>query len=525
MQAAKIVLPIPAENNEEKASDNASDSPEENNSHSFRGSLSRNRFRNSYSSITPVRIRTSDGSIESGPSFSRSSDVSHSTQHSFGLPAKSARSVSRSSLAHLGSGNTVISSPKDRGEQELEVVSYHDLKDELEDAHIEERWYLTSLKENMRTGSRVLAIGISAYICIQTAQLLMRFLPRDGCRFDLDHSRIVTIILCSAVSSFALIALCFNDRNLYYGVLCCLSVYCATWPMFPVNPTCDERIKMSSCSTARHAYLSAVELQCSPQGPTSMSFNLVVVIASPAYCPHYRTTWYFAIFFIIVFILTTVVHQLAFVHYYNEVDCLISLLLLVGAAAIALRKKFQMQRRELQFCILDHRRLHATRRVHILLKNMVPNHIVPKLLDDPFAVIADSLENVSVLFMVIADFDKHVRVLQPVELLAFLNDIFIKIDSICIKNRVSKIETIGEEYVAAVGVEPGDMQVAHHTVVVRLIEMALDVFELPCARDVQIRMGIHTGPIVAGVVGHKLPRFRLFGDTINTAARDRKSVV
>ncbi|CAE7794107.1 Npr1 [Symbiodinium sp. CCMP2592] len=124
--------------------------------------------------------------------------------------------------------------------------------------------------------------------------------------------------------------------------------------------------------------------------------------------------------------------------------------------------------------------------------------------------------------------DKALAVAGPEALLAYLNHYFTKFDDICSAHEVTKIETVGEEYVSAVGVIPRDIEadkaMGHAVILGRLIKAAKEILMVQrdtqgSDEEVKLKMGIHTGPVVAGVIGQKLPRFRLFGDTINTAAR------
>lgn len=144
------------------------------------------------------------------------------------------------------------------------------------------------------------------------------------------------------------------------------------------------------------------------------------------------------------------------------------------------------------------------------------------MLKDPEGVIAESIPRVSILFIMIEDFDKHTSKLCPADLLSFLNEKFTTLDAICAKHLVTKIETVSEEYVAAVGVKPEDVELdkrdGHSEILGRLIKAAAAILKLQ-TDEFYFKMGIHTGPIVAGVIGSKLPRFRLFGDTVNTSAR------
>ncbi|CAJ1451884.1 unnamed protein product, partial [Effrenium voratum] len=101
---------------------------------------------------------------------------------------------------------------------------------------------------------------------------------------------------------------------------------------------------------------------------------------------------------------------------------------------------------------------------------------------------------------------------------------------------VTKIETVSEEYVACVGVLPEDLPpdenstIEHHQrLLERLFAAAHEIRQLQSEaganqltvvnEKIKFKMGVHTGEIHAGVIGQKLPRFRLFGDTINTSAR------
>lgn len=137
-------------------------------------------------------------------------------------------------------------------------------------------------------------------------------------------------------------------------------------------------------------------------------------------------------------------------------------------------------------------------------------------------MIADQVPEVSILFIVIADFDQFTRKLTPTKLLEFLNEQFTRMDEIMTANGVTKIETVGEEYVAAVGVSPEDVEDGkangHAKLLEKMFQAVSEILELQTA-EVKFKMGVHSGSIVAGVVGNKLPRYRLVGDTINTAAR------
>jgi class 3 adenylate cyclase len=148
------------------------------------------------------------------------------------------------------------------------------------------------------------------------------------------------------------------------------------------------------------------------------------------------------------------------------------------------------------------------------------------MLKSPGTVIAEHLNRASILFIVFDDFSQLARKASPSQLFSFLNRSFTKFDKICAAQEVTKVETVGEEYVCGVGISPEDRHkddiLGHKDILGRLLRAAYEIHMLqylPQRDSMMLKMGIHTGPVVAGVVGQKLPRFRLFGDTMNTAAR------
>ncbi|GFR49904.1 hypothetical protein Agub_g12010, partial [Astrephomene gubernaculifera] len=143
----------------------------------------------------------------------------------------------------------------------------------------------------------------------------------------------------------------------------------------------------------------------------------------------------------------------------------------------------------------------------------------------------------TVLFADVAGFDDICRELPPQRVLAFLNDLFAKFDDSIEPFGVHKMETIGGLFIVAGGLlrQEADGAVAvrerwdplHAEKVFMFAKAMLNVAartKMPNTDEpVKLRIGIHTGPVVSGIVGLRVPRFVLFGDTVNTASRMQTS--
>ena len=158
-----------------------------------------------------------------------------------------------------------------------------------------------------------------------------------------------------------------------------------------------------------------------------------------------------------------------------------------------------------------------------LLHNILPVNVV-KDLKETGRTIPKRHKNITILFTDFKDFTKLVASIPEITLVNELNDIFGRFDEIVEETRIEKIETIGDAYVAACGFEE---EVTEHAIncITAAQQMLSYLEERNRNHEIKwkMRVGIHSGPIVGGVVGKKKFRYDLFGDTINTASRVESS--
>jgi class 3 adenylate cyclase len=150
-----------------------------------------------------------------------------------------------------------------------------------------------------------------------------------------------------------------------------------------------------------------------------------------------------------------------------------------------------------------------------LLLNVLPASIVARL-EAGETLIADRHERVCVLLSDFVSFTEISGRLTPAELVTQLNDLFSAFDSSCEAHGVEKIETIGDAYMAAAGLDDGGSDPC-----ARVVRVGLDMLDAVRATDGDwhIRIGVHVGPVVSGVIGTRKYAFHLWGDTVNVSSR------
>jgi guanylate cyclase len=154
-----------------------------------------------------------------------------------------------------------------------------------------------------------------------------------------------------------------------------------------------------------------------------------------------------------------------------------------------------------------------------LLYNILPREIAAILRDD-HRTIADHFSEASVLFADMVDFTPMSAEMSPVAMVDLLNEIFTHFDGLVEKYDLEKIKTVGDCYMVAAGVPRprGD----HARAIVRLALEMLDYVrgqKFNASRPVNFRIGINSGPVLAGVIGRKKFIYDLWGDAVNIASR------
>ncbi|XP_050472707.1 soluble guanylate cyclase 88E [Bombus huntii] len=162
------------------------------------------------------------------------------------------------------------------------------------------------------------------------------------------------------------------------------------------------------------------------------------------------------------------------------------------------------------------------KRTDELLYQMIPKQVADRLRNGESPIdTCEMFDSVSILFSDVVTFTEICSRITPMEVVSMLNAMYSLFDTLTERNRVYKVETIGDAYMVVSGAPVKENDHAD-----RVCDMALDMVEaITDLKDrstglhLQIRVGIHSGAVVAGIVGLKMPRYCLFGDSVNTASR------
>ncbi|MEY2977925.1 MAG: adenylate/guanylate cyclase domain-containing protein [Prochlorotrichaceae cyanobacterium] len=158
-------------------------------------------------------------------------------------------------------------------------------------------------------------------------------------------------------------------------------------------------------------------------------------------------------------------------------------------------------------------------KVNKLLLNVLPASIVDRLKEGEESI-AEKFNSVTVLFADLVNFTCLSTQISPVELVELLNDVFSRFDELTAALHLEKIKTIGDAYMVVGGiplVSSNHAQTIAHLAL--QMQEALAQFNVERQQNFQLRIGINTGPVVAGVIGRRKFAYDLWGDAVNVASR------
>ena len=217
---------------------------------------------------------------------------------------------------------------------------------------------------------------------------------------------------------------------------------------------------------------------------------------------------------------------------HSEKDLLMLMLnygvLLTGIFLISGYIGRQLERGRRSKFILQRQLEHHNRKFQEILGNLLPPFVKEKV-KHGVRYIAEQQPCVSIVFCDIAHFDTVCATHTPHELIELLDGFFGMLDNLCEKHGLTKIETVNKTYMACGGLTDSEkhlpkelLEQSHSERCVNFALNALKKLELTYLKTgekFQVKIGINSGPVIAGIVGEHKPQFCLVGDTVNTAAR------
>jgi adenylate cyclase len=155
----------------------------------------------------------------------------------------------------------------------------------------------------------------------------------------------------------------------------------------------------------------------------------------------------------------------------------------------------------------------------LLLMNILPRSIAERL-KAASQTIADHFDSASIVFADVVDFTPFAQRLAPAEVVGILDQLFSHFDTLVERHGLEKIKTIGDCYMAAAGVPDQSPDHARRAALLALdMREAVGTSAVGDGFDLELRIGINSGPLIAGVIGSKRFLYDLWGDAVNTASR------
>uniref|UniRef100_G1QUQ7 guanylate cyclase n=1 Tax=Nomascus leucogenys TaxID=61853 RepID=G1QUQ7_NOMLE len=182
----------------------------------------------------------------------------------------------------------------------------------------------------------------------------------------------------------------------------------------------------------------------------------------------------------------------------------------------------QLERKKEELRVLSKHLAIEKKKTETLLYAMLPKHVANQLREGK-KVAAGEFKSCTILFSDVVTFTNICTACEPIQIVNMLNSMYSKFDRLTSVHAVYKlsVETIGDAYMVVGGVPvpigSHAQRVANFALGMRI--SAKEVMNPVTGESIQIRVGIHTGPVLAGVAGDKMPRYCLFDDTVSTASR------
>jgi adenylate cyclase len=183
------------------------------------------------------------------------------------------------------------------------------------------------------------------------------------------------------------------------------------------------------------------------------------------------------------------------------------------------QKAYEMALLQEKEALLNRRVEEERARSDRLLLNILPQPIADRLKSGEDHIV-NSFDEVTVMFADIVGFTTLSTQIPPMGLVRLLDQIFSAFDELAVRHGLEKIKTIGDAYMAVAG-----LPFPHHDHASAAARMALEMhetiekFNCQCQRILKMRIGICTGPVIAGIIGQNKFIYDLWGDTVNTASR------
>ena len=148
-----------------------------------------------------------------------------------------------------------------------------------------------------------------------------------------------------------------------------------------------------------------------------------------------------------------------------------------------------------------------------LLMQMMPRHVLRNLEEEKSVI--DRLSNVTLLYADIVGFTAWSSIREPQEVVGMLSELFTRFDKMCLEFNVYKVHTIGDCYVAMSYIDDINRNPAKEAVnMIKFANSLIEVIEetnIKCGCELGMRIGIHTGEVIAGITGTKLVRYDIYG--------------